>query len=56
MPTFRTRRYMVALLWHWSAPFALGLAAGSLAMAIQLVETLPELEQTLSSSISSACN
>lgn len=56
MPTFRTRRYLIALLWHWTIPFFLGVATGGVLLAIQLVQTLPEIEQVLTNSIAAACN
>ena len=49
-------RYFVALLWHWSIPFLLGLSVGGLWFAVALTETLPEFERSFTRSIEAACS
>lgn len=50
--SFRVGRYLLALLWHWSLPFALGGMFASL-LAIQGVqEGIELLDEALDASIS----
>lgn len=50
--SFRVGRYLLALLWHWSLPFALGGVFAS-ALAIQGVQEGVELlDEALDASIS----
>ncbi|MCI0918247.1 hypothetical protein JNA64_13830 [Pseudomonas stutzeri] len=38
--SFRLGRYLVALLWHWATPAAIGFAIGSVLATLQIVEVL----------------
>lgn len=49
-------RYFVALLWHWSIPFFLGVAAASLSVVTAETQVLIELEQVFTRSIQAACS
>lgn len=49
-------RYFVALLWHWSIPFFLGVAAASVSVLTAETEALVEIEQVFTRSIQTACS
>ena len=49
-------RYFVALLWHWSIPFCIGVVTAYLCATVQLSVTLPEVEQMFTRSVQAACN
>ena len=44
---FRTARYLVALLWHWSVPFMLGAVTASLVSAQGILSTVEMIDQSL---------
>jgi len=43
---FRTARYLVALLWHWSVPFMLGAVTASLVAAQGILSTVELIDQS----------
>lgn len=49
-------RYFVALLWHWSIPFALGAVTASVVQLSVFTEVVPDIEQAFIRSIQSACS
>lgn len=49
------RRYLVALLWHWSIPFLLGVCAGCAFLVFQMAALGPELEAAFEAAIGSYC-
>ena len=49
--SFRVGRYLLALLWHWSFPFALGGVFASVLALYGLQEGLELLDEALDASI-----
>lgn len=49
------RRYLVALLWHWSTPFVLGGVFAYVVMAWQFSVMAPDIERAFEVAISSYC-
>lgn len=52
--TFRPR-YLVALLWHWSFPFVMGMCAAWLLWGWQVVELAPLLEESFANAAREVC-
>lgn len=50
MTSFRTRRYLVALLWAWLIPFTLGFVASSVTFGLSLIEVLQQVDQIFTAS------
>ncbi|WP_417663033.1 hypothetical protein [Pseudomonas sp.] len=48
---FRTARYLVELLWHWTIPFTLGCVAAALVSLIGVEQGLNEFSGALDESI-----
>jgi hypothetical protein len=44
---FRTARYLVALLWHWSIPFLLGCAAAAVVTTQGVLSSVQLIDQSL---------
>ncbi|WP_172399850.1 hypothetical protein [Stutzerimonas stutzeri] len=49
------RRYLVALLWHWSIPFVLGVCVSAAFLAFQLLAVGPEMQASFEAAIGSYC-
>jgi len=48
---FRTARYLVALLWHWSIPFLLGGLAAALVTTQGVLSSVQLIDQSLDGAI-----
>lgn len=48
---FRTARYLVALLWHWSVPFMLGAVTSAVMAAQGIQATVEMVNQAFDSSL-----
>ncbi|ARU87332.1 hypothetical protein [Pseudomonas sp. M30-35] len=51
---FRTARYLVALLWHWSIPFVLGCLAASVVSLMGIQQGLMQVTDVLDEAIQQA--
>lgn len=51
---FRTARYLVALLWHWSIPFVFGCLAASVVSLMGIQQGLMQVTDVLDEAIQQA--
>ncbi len=51
---FRTARYLVALLWHWSIPFVFGCLAASVVSILGIQQGLMQVTDVLDEAIQQA--